>query len=209
MIEELTTFALMAATVNDLLTSAPVTSQLLVTVVGLGTPPNPVDPGLLWARTVPSGFVVVADASAVPLDSVASSTPSPQHVNATIDLHLHLAADGYTAQDVSIAVVGGTQIPLTAAYLMAPLPVALRGRVMLKGVPPTPLAGATMTVVATAPPVPLPPPVVADANGFYVFPSLPVVHSLVLNAQSGTHTLTQNIVLAYDAPVATSDFLLT
>jgi len=207
--EELTTYALLDASVVDAVQNVSPRSPLQVSIIGVGTPPEPVDPGLLWARAVNGQFVVVADATAIPLDSAASSTPPPQHVSAAFPLHLRLDALGYTSLDVVVNVASGSAIPIKPGpYALSPLAVALRGRVMLQGAPPAPILGATVSVTATVPAAPLPAPVTTDANGFYVFIALPLVQSLTLDATSGAHNGTQSVMLDYSAPANVANFLL-
>jgi hypothetical protein len=208
--EELTSYALLTGSVNDAVFSTPIRSALTVGILGVGAPPVAVDPASLWGRTVGEQYVIVADALAVPLDSASSSTSPPQHVNSSFPLRLRFAADGYVAQDLTISVTAGSQIPITSAPVaLNPIAVALRGRVMLKGTPPTPLAGANVAITATVPAGPLPAPVTADANGFYVFTSLPLVQSLTVSATSGAHTGSQTITVDYTSPLNAANFLLT
>jgi hypothetical protein len=208
--EELTTYALLTGSVNDAVFSTPIRKPVTLSIVGVGAPPVAVDPASLWARAIDEQYVVVADALAIPLDSASSSTPPPQHVSSSFPLRLRFSADGYVAQEITVNVAAGSQIPITpAAVALNPIAVALRGRVMLKGTPPTPLAGASVAISATVPAGPLPAPVTADANGFYVFSSLPLVQSLSLSATSGAHTGSQTITIDYSSPVNAANFLLT
>lgn len=207
-IDEVTTFAVaVGRAVDGVATPNTLRSALRVRLAGIGTPPVRNDG--VWARTWShDGFVVVADAGTIPLDHPSSSAPSPKHLAGAFDLHLVLAADGYDDLAVTLA-CNHDAIPLRpAAFPLAPRPIALRGRVLIAGIVPQPLAGATVSLTASSPAVPLPPPVTTDADGAYAFVSVPATRSLTISAAGGGHSGTQTISPPYHASVLTVNFAL-
>ncbi|MFN2459498.1 MAG: hypothetical protein ABR591_02200, partial [Candidatus Velthaea sp.] len=104
MIEELTTFALLAGSATDAVAAPPalLRSPLRIRIAGIGTPPVPSD--AVWARAYSNdGFVIAADAGRIALDDPTSSGPAVKHLAGAFDLHFVLLAGGYDDLPVTVA----------------------------------------------------------------------------------------------------------
>lgn len=207
MIEERLSYALLVGAAVDGILGTPPRSPLGVQMLGLGTPPIPFDG--VWARAYSGdGFVVVADAGAVAVDHPELGAPPPKHLAGKFDLHFTLSASGYDDLPVTVN-CNHDALPIKpAAYKLAPHPFAVHGRVTTGGFSPVPLAGATVSVTATVPPLVLPavlpPPVVTDANGTYAFPAVPAATTITVTVAG--HAPSATVLTNYPEPTLTVNF---
>lgn len=192
---ELLSYALVAGSVVDAVLGATPRTPVRVTLLGIGTPPQPVD-GTSARAYAPDGFVIAADARAIRVDDASSSGPSPRQLAGSFDVRFVLSADGY---DDLAAVVhcDHDALPLRPApYALAPRPFAVRGRVTQGGLTPTPLAGAAISIAATALAT------TTAADGTYVFASVPAAATVTVLANGTPRT----VATTYPEPVLTVNF---
>jgi hypothetical protein len=200
-IDERLTYALLTGTVVDAAAAAaPPRSTLCVNVLGIGAPPIAVD--RVWARAYgPGGFVVVAEASAIPLSDASSSLPSPKHLAGTFDLSFTLSAFGY--DDLTATVhCNHDALPIVppAPYALAPLPFTLRGIATQGGLNPVPLAAANVTVAGTALAT------TTAADGTYVIAAVPAAPSITVNVSGSGNSTSTTVATTYPDPVLTVNF---
>jgi hypothetical protein len=171
---------------------------------GLGTPPAPTDS--IWARAYSdSGFVLGFDAQDIAVDNPSSSGPSPKHLTGVFDVTFTISAQGY-ANLLATYPCNNNALPITPApYVLQPNPVVVVGGVTGDGVA---LAGATVQIASSIPPLALPPSTTTDANGNYAFDAVPAAQSIVITASGGGFSGSQNISFAYLDPVVTVNFEL-
>jgi hypothetical protein len=201
--EELSSFALLVGSVNDA-NGGTVRTPICVNVSGIGTPPVPTN--LLWARAYSSaGFVLGFESGDVAVNFPSSSGPSPKQLVGTFDVSFVISAPGYTALPVTYACNNDTLPIAPAPYALQPNPIVIVGGVTGDGVA---LAGATVRITSSTPPLALPPATTTDANGTYSFDSVPAAQSVVITATGGSFSGSQTISLAYLDPIVTVNFEL-
>ena len=202
MMDELGAFALLVGTVVDATTTIPpFTPQpprtpIAISFDGLGTPPAPTT--AIVARAFSNdGFVLAFDSANIPIDVPSSSGTAPKHLLGAFDVHFTLSADGYADLPATYACNKDTLPIVPAPYALQPLSLIVRGQVASASGAPVP--GATVQITAASPAAPLPPATTTDANGLYVFWTVPAAQTLTFSATTASDALAQTIEVTYPA----------
>jgi hypothetical protein len=202
--DQMSSFALLVGTVVDSAGSLAPRTPISVAMNSIGT--LSAENGVIWAQAnYNAGFVLAFDAQDIVVDYPSSSGPSPKHLVGAFDVSFTISAQGYADLPVTYS-CNNNALPITPPpYVLQPNPIAIVGGVSGDGAP---LVGANVQIVSSVPSLPMPPATTTDANGNYVFASVPAAQSLVINVSGGGFSGSQNVSLQYLDPVITVNFEL-